>query len=1184
MPVNCTKHILHLQVPDTLGPSTVVVKIVKVSPATAPCRSPDSQHTVSILDPTSEARISFSAVYQPCNLLERPKVFHQDVLASLLAPESSQYAVRTALETFMAYRNQSAFPVLLDMFEDPLGLSEGLTILQMENSYNALLVALDANQDEDLLPPEGYIPAGPITPEGAPVDNAADLSVAEREALIQPPGLASARELLRIATTPLQQAVPLPAGAVIGSGPLDAMGAPRPEGQAGGASWGSKTFLLVWADTAEPVRLTPSVLLAHLILCSRREAGMFLRMASGLGFCQIGDYVASLFFLFRRRGHRLKCWECGVKKKAPCGQTQRDDLPWCCHRRLGEWIALHTITRAENAEKSITFQSNGKFFLSLLPPKKVLDAPEPVAAQLQFAPDQSEVVRLSEIMKDQPCHPSLTLQKALTRLAPTCRKLWNHIDWISGTVAQVVGERSEPAATKMHLWLERTAFYKVPKSHQDEVAEQCRKPFEQLIDELLPVVAGAPNLGGHNRSGESMKAAKAKQKMQQAQPHSSAAALAHRVGPASGNVAQVPDAGTLHNTMAGPDEAGWGQAPLLVRVGEGEGQPVCTGGPFAAPGLRNDPMGSDSQLHPPATSMPLGLEGWSGGQMPSMFGVPDGAASGSAPAAGQPSPEQGRGVQAGVAAEREYTVNGKRKPLSNTGQGRRRLNARAALRAAGQDKQPQTGPIATSPVPHPQLQPTPASTLPGRQPSLDTTENSSNRKSKAMAGAYSFTYSKMQAQGQLMHPSMQLALAEAAAAGNQGQDLLPLEADKAAAEAGLEAYRSALGMAGPEQLAAGPLAEGPSMQGSILPPPEALQGRRLRLGKKSKRGDRDGTDTESADEQAGSPLHVLSDVAHQEGHLQGGHLQGGHLPGVHLQAQPEATAAAAEAALAAVGGSQGVALPRMQTRHGGSGAALAAAGMGQAAQNSPRHRLQHVSRAEGPHPPAPTGPPAAGGSSLAGAAPLQEESATRASNAVAAGLPSDQATTSEKDGGDLRQDIQQGMPDTPRSSASAAARETRGAGSPSQGGIASRSKRQRTSRLGGAKKKVDRLNYLFEAIEADKASDSDTAHGTDSRGSQGEESDSARPLHHGIGDMRGEEAGPSGVSEGAGQVATMQASNWHSQQPGPEPAVTQRGTIPDPVDSVRSPHSGPVLQPGDGMPEQQGPSGGLAWQPSVNMC
>ena len=64
-----------------------------------------------------------------------------------------------------------------------------------------------------------------------------------------------------------------------------------------------------------------------------------------------------------------------------------------------------------------------------------------------------------------------------------------------------------------------------------------------------------------------MKAAKAKQKIQQSQPGSSAAALAHRVGPASGNVAQVPDAGTLHTSMAGPDEAGWGQGPLLVRVG-----------------------------------------------------------------------------------------------------------------------------------------------------------------------------------------------------------------------------------------------------------------------------------------------------------------------------------------------------------------------------------------------------------------------------------------------------------------------------------------------------------------------------------------------------------------------------------------------------------------------------------------
>lgn len=45
---------------------------------------------------------------------------------------------------------------------------------------------------------------------------------------------------------------------------------------------------------------------------------------------------------------------------------------------------------------------------------------------------------------------------------------------------QVVNERNEAAAAKMHFWLERTAFYKVPKSHQDEVAEQCHKPFEQV--------------------------------------------------------------------------------------------------------------------------------------------------------------------------------------------------------------------------------------------------------------------------------------------------------------------------------------------------------------------------------------------------------------------------------------------------------------------------------------------------------------------------------------------------------------------------------------------------------------------------------------------------------------------------------------------------------------------------------
>jgi len=58
-----------------------------------------------------------------------------------------------------------------------------------------------------------------------------------------------------------------------------------------------------------------------------------------------------------------------------------------------------------------------------------------------------------------------------------------------------------------------------------------------------------------------------------------------------------------------------------------------------------------------------------------------------------------------------------------------------------------------------------------------------------------------------------------------------------------------------------------------------------------------------------------------------------------------------------------------------------------------------------------------------------------------------------------------------------------------------RRKRDRTSRLGrkaGHKPKVDRFHYLFEAIEADKASDSETANGTGSRLSEGADPDSAQ--------------------------------------------------------------------------------------------
>ncbi len=80
----------------------------------------------------------------------------------------------------------------------------------------------------------------------------------------------------------------------------------------------------------------------------------------------------------------------------------------------------------------------------------------------------------------------------------------------------------------------------------------------------------------------------------------------------------------------------------------------------------------------------------------------------------------------------------------------------------------------------------------------------------------------------------------------------------------------------------------------------------------SKRGERDGNDTESADEQTGSPLHVLSDIAQREG---------------ELEARPEAPSN---------GGADSESSPRMQTRSGGT----AAAGEGRSASSHHLQRLQ----------------------------------------------------------------------------------------------------------------------------------------------------------------------------------------------------------------------------------------------------
>ena len=71
----------------------------------------------------------------------------------------------------------------------------------------------------------------------------------------------------------------------------------------------------------------------------------------------------------------------------------------------------------------------------------------------------------------------------------------------------------------------------------------------------------------------------------------------------------------------------------------------------------------------------------------------------------------------------------------------------------------------------------------------------------------------------------------------------------------------------------------------------------------SKRGVRDGNETESGDDQAGSPLHVLSDAAQKE---------------CHPEARPEAAAV------------NGMPLSRMQASHGVSAASEAASGFGEA--------------------------------------------------------------------------------------------------------------------------------------------------------------------------------------------------------------------------------------------------------------
>lgn len=57
------------------------------------------------------------------------------------------------------------------------------------------------------------------------------------------------------------------------------------------------------------------------------------------------------------------------------------------------------------------------------------------------------------------------------------------------------------------------------------------------------------------------------------------------------------------------------------------------------------------------------------------------------------------------------------------------------------------------------------------------------------------------------------------------------EADKAAAEAGVQAFRSALGMTGMEQPPAGLTTDAGHLQSAFLAAPDMMQGKKLRLGK-----------------------------------------------------------------------------------------------------------------------------------------------------------------------------------------------------------------------------------------------------------------------------------------------------------------------------------------------------------------
>ena len=59
---------------ENTGQTTLVVKIAKIAPMGIRHRVLEPTHSVMVEEPSTSSTVSFSAVYQPQNLLERPKV------------------------------------------------------------------------------------------------------------------------------------------------------------------------------------------------------------------------------------------------------------------------------------------------------------------------------------------------------------------------------------------------------------------------------------------------------------------------------------------------------------------------------------------------------------------------------------------------------------------------------------------------------------------------------------------------------------------------------------------------------------------------------------------------------------------------------------------------------------------------------------------------------------------------------------------------------------------------------------------------------------------------------------------------------------------------------------------------------------------------------------------------------